>query len=370
MRPRYCGKQGWLLLLAACSGAAAERPGTIAEAPPVARAAAVLMADSASICWQRFSRGVSLAAGCTTLGVTSRVDTVRDTVRLPTPLQAFVPFAFGPDDMYRGPNSAQGFTAGQSYADPQGLLALLAKLRANQQRAFLALTGGRHDLYITDGKFDLDKWKGGVSRYDTPTLRAALESGVADGTILGYNMLDEPPHPSWGGAFTKALVDSMAAYCKSILPFMPCGVAVNHRWRPTERYNLVDFIITQTWMETESPAVFRDSAVAMAKRNGVALVLAFNLFGAAPSPGCETRGNRCLMRAAEVREWGRTFVSEPYACAVTMWHYDPTMWGRPEYQAQFQDVASVARQRVAKPCRRPAQSSIHLQPVPDAGLRQ
>ena len=343
-------------LLAACSGAVAERPKVIADAARFAPAAAALMADSASICWQRFSRGEPIEASCTSLGVTSRVDTVR---------QAFVPFAFGPGDMYRGPNAAQGFTAGQSYADPQGLVALLAKLRANQQRAFLALTGGAHCQYLTTGcdeknqpkpggVFDLAKWKAGTARYATPVLKAALEAGVADGTILGYNMLDEPPHPSWGGVFTKALVDTMAAYCKSILPFMPCGVAVNYRWRPTERYDLVDFVMTQTWMETQSPAAFLDSAVAMAKRDGVALVLSLNLFGAAPSPGCEPRGSQCLMRPAEVREWGRAFVSEPYACAVIMWRYDATMWGRPEYQAQFQDVSSLAGQRVAKSCRRPS----------------
>jgi hypothetical protein len=353
MSTPYYSRQGWLVLLAACTGAVAERPRTIAE-PPGAEKAAAVLADSASICWQRFSRGVSLEVGCTTLGVTSRVDTVRDTVRVPAPVQGFVPFAFGPDDMYRGPDAARGFTAGQSYADPEGLVKLLARLRANKQRAFLALTGGRHDQYITDGKFDLAKWKAGTARYDTPALKAALESGVADGTVLGYNMLDEPPHPSWGGVFTKALVDSMAAYCKQILPFMPCGVAVNYRWRPSERYTLVDFIIAQTWMETQSPAGFRDSAVAMARRNGVALVLSLNLFGAAQSPGCEPKGSQCLMRPAEVREWGRAFVSEPYACALMMWHYEPRMWARPEYQAQFQDLSSIAGQRMAKSCRRPS----------------
>jgi hypothetical protein len=334
-------------LLAACTGAAAERPRI---ASSLGDAAPAVAADSASICWQRFSRGVSIEGNCTSLGVIARVDTVR--VVIPIPVPTFIPFAFGPDDMYRGPNASKGFTAGQSYADPQGLVALLAKLRANKQRAFLALTGGKHDQYITGGKFDLVKWKAGTARYNTPTLKAALESGVADGTILGYNMLDEPPHPSWGGVFTKPLVDSMAAYCKSLFPSMPCGVAVNHRWRPAERYNLVDFIITQTWMETGTAAAFRDSAVAMARRNGVALVLSINLFGAAQTPGCEPKGSQCLMRPAEVREWGRTFVSEPYACAAMMWHYDAAMWARSEYQEQFQDLVNVARQRIAKPCRR------------------
>ena len=175
-------------------------------------------------------------------------------------------------------------------------------------------------------------------------------------------MMDEPPHPTWGGRLTKATVDSMAAYCKALFPFMPCGVSVTHRWRPNERYHLVDFIISQTWMEKGTPAAFRDSAVAMARRDGVALVLAFNLFGAARSPGCEPRRDQCLMRPAEVREWGRTFVSEPYACAVTMWHYEPKMWARPEYQAMFRDVASVANQRAAKSCRRPAVGATTTRP--------
>jgi hypothetical protein len=329
-------------VLAGYTGGVTERP---TSGSSLDEAAPAVAADSASICWQRFSRGVSIEGNCTSLGVIARVDTVRD-----TPLT----FAFGPDDMYRGPNASRGFTAGQSYADPEGLVALLAKLRANKQRAFLALTGGKHDRYITGGKFDMAKWKEGTARYNTPTLKAALESGVLDGTILGYNMLDEPPHPSWGKVFTKPLVDSLAAYCKSLFPFMPCGVAVSHRWRPAEHYNLVDFIITQTWMEKGTAAAFRDSAVAMARRNGVALVLSINLFGAAQTPGCEPKGSQCLMRPAEVREWGRTFLSEPYACAALMWHYDPAMWARDEYQAQFQDLSSVAGQRVAKSCRRPA----------------
>ena len=341
-----------IILLAGCQGADTER-GKAALETRLALKAESLMADSASVCWERFSRSVPVESNCTSLGVTARVDTVRDTVLIHTASTSFVPFAFGPYDMYRGPGAAEGFTAGHTYADPQGLVSLLARLRTNQQRAFLALTGGSHDQYITDRKFDLVKWKAGLARYDTPILKAALKEGVADGTIMGYNMLDEPPHPSWGGALTKATVDTMAAYCKSMFPFLPCGVAVDHRWRSAERYQRLDFMMAQTWMERIGPEEFRDSAVAVARRNGVALVLSINLFGERQTPGCEPRGNQCLMRPDGVRDWGRTFMGEPYACAVTMWRYEAGMWSRPEYQAQFRDLASVARQRVAKSCRRP-----------------
>ena len=340
-----------LILLVGCQGTNLDRGKAELEAPAAALDAESVMADSASVCWERFNRSVAVESSCTSLGVTARVDTVRDTVLIRSD-SSIVPFAFGPYDMYRGPGSAEGFTAGHTYADPQRLVSLLKKLRANKQRAFLALTGGSHDQYITFGRFDLVKWKAGLARYDTPALKAALQEGVADGTILGYNMMDEPPHPSWGGVLTKATVDGMAAYCKSLFPFLPCGVAVDHRWRPDERYRLVDFIIAQTWMERIGPEEFRDSAVAVAKRNGVALVLGINLFGERQTPGCERRGNQCLMTPANVRRWGRVFVSEPYACAVVMWRYEANMWSRSEYQAQFTDIANVARQRAAKPCRR------------------
>jgi hypothetical protein len=345
----------FLILLAGCQGADTDRGKAALDAPQAALKAESLMADSASVCWERFSRSVPVETNCTSLGVTARVDTVRvavrDTVVIP-PSSAFVPFAFGPYDMYRGPGSAEGFTAGHSYADPQGLVSLLKKLRTNKQRAFLALTGGSHDQYITFGRFDMVKWKAGLARYDTPVLKAALQEGVADGTILGYNMIDEPPHPSWGGVLTKATVDAMATYCKSLFPFLPCGAAVDHRWRPAERYRVLDFMMAQTWMERIGPEEFRDSAVAVAKQNGVALVLSINLFGERQTPGCERRGNQCWMRPADVREWGRIFLSEPSACAVTLWRYEAGMWSRPEYQAQFSDLSNVAKQRVAKPCRR------------------
>src|SRR4051794_35375658 len=148
-----------LLLTIACSGLLAERRKPDSSGPTlVRRTAAALMADSASICWQRFSRGAPVETSCTSLGVTARVDTLRDTLRIQLPSPPPVTFAFGPVDLYRGPDAHRGFNAGLSYADPKVLLSLLAKLRANNQRAFLALTGGSHEQWITGGRFDLAKW--------------------------------------------------------------------------------------------------------------------------------------------------------------------------------------------------------------------
>ena len=169
-------------------------------------------------------------------------------------------------------------------------------------------------------------------------------------------MQDEPPHWTWGRVMTKAIVDSMGAYSKSLFPFLPVGVAADHKWRTGERYRVIDFLIAQTWMEPtgQTPSAWRDSAVSIAKSNGVALALSLNLFGERLTEGCIRTGNQCWMTPTQVREWGRVIVSEPHACAATMWTWKAEMWSRADYQASLKDVTSVARNRVAKPCTRPS----------------
>ncbi len=105
--------------------------------------------------------------------------------------------------------------------------------------------GATARVHVTHGKFDLAKWKARQNRYDTPEIRAAVEAGFRDGTVLMANIIDEPHHQSWGGVPDKALIDEMAAFVKRIFPMLPVGLSIRWDWLPGERYKVVDFIVTQ-----------------------------------------------------------------------------------------------------------------------------
>jgi hypothetical protein len=116
------------------------------------------------------------------------------------------------------------FTASTNYTSASGIITQINAARALRHKLFLAMTGGAHSTYITNGKFDLAKWKATMNTFDTPAIEAAVAAAVADGTVLGNSVMDEPEHVSWGGNMTKPLVDQMAAYVKDIFPTLPVGM--------------------------------------------------------------------------------------------------------------------------------------------------
>jgi hypothetical protein len=252
--------------------------------------------------------------------------------------------------------AAQGYAGTLTYASPWGIIQLLNTMRAHQVRGFLKMTGDPHDTYKTNGKFDLNKWKRATARYDTPAIKAAVAAAVAEGTLLGYSMLDEASRYSWNGSIDKAMLDKMAAFSKSIFPTLPTAAVIPYGWRPTERYKVMDAIITQTWKPTKTPAVFRDEAVAAAKLNGVALAVAINILAGPEVDGCEKRpgGLTCLMTAEDVRRWAVTLGSHPSVCGVFLWRYDQEVWAKQAYLKVFSDVSAQLAAGPPSSCRRPS----------------
>ena len=80
---------------------------------------------------------------------------------------------------------------------------------------------------MTDGKFDLAKWRARMDTYNTPAIKQAVAAAVADGTIIGNSVMDEPHNETvaagWGGNVTKAMVDGMCGYVKQIFPTLDGG---------------------------------------------------------------------------------------------------------------------------------------------------
>jgi hypothetical protein len=354
-----------LLLLAACSGQVAERPKEIvgSSSPSFALAATAPIADSASICWQRFSRGVSVEASCTGLTVSPRVDTVRIPVA-PDVVSRGIPF--GPHDLWTSPSKPlwgpAPFTASLNADGPDGIVARIAAARALKHRLFLAMTSGNRTRYLTNGTFDLQKWKDRQNLFATPEIVAAVKAGVLDGTVVGANFMDEPQatvdgKPAWGRFLSKAELDQMASYVKGIYgPALPVGLSVRADYKPLERFGVVDFIFAQYIAAYGPIAKWRDSTLALARQNGVAVVLAINItnggagFNETSCPSGFGDPGRCRMSPDQVRAFGSSLAS--WGCGLILWRFDSTAVAKPENVAALKDLGRITSLLPSITCKR------------------
>jgi hypothetical protein len=260
---------------------------------------------------------------------------------------------FGPFDLFQSWDAPEvsGFAGAVNYASPDGIVTLLNNMRAHKIRGFLKLTGDHQSAYMTGGKFDFDKWKRATAKYDNPTIKTAIKAAVADGTLLGYSMIDEPNRFNWGrGSINKAMLDRMARYSKSLFPTLPTAAVVTYYWRPNERYRVLDAIISQTWAPTKSAATYRREAVAAARQNGVALAFALNILSGPKIRGCRKYGRTCIMTPRQVKQWATTL--GPSTCGMFMWKYHKALYARSDYKRAFKEVAARLARESRTGCRR------------------
>jgi hypothetical protein len=252
---------------------------------------------------------------------------------------------------------------------------IVARINAARKlgmRVMLAMTGGAHSLYMStiDGvpQFDRAKWDAQLLTFNTPAIRDAVGKAVADGTVIGAIVMDEPyvsggPEGggnTWGprGTMSKARVDSLCAAVHRIFPTLPAGVGHQHQlFEPTKRYRDCQFIVDQYESRYGDVTAWRDAGLAMARRDGHAVLFAFNVLnggdqdrdGTWDCAGTGGRGSHapnCRMTADQVRRFGLAL--GPSGCGLLMWRYDRSFWEQADNQAAFRAVAdSLAR----VPCR-------------------
>ncbi len=245
--------------------------------------------------------------------------------------------------------------------------------RSQRKKLILGMTGGSHEQYKTDGVFDITKWRAKMQTYNTAAIKAAVAAGVADGTIIGNNVMDEPHNTahdnSWGpkGTMTKARVDDMCSYVKAMFPTLPAGVVHPHDvFEPEKSYRVCDFIVSQYSHRKTMGDIqqFRDEALAMGRRDGHAIAFSLNIMDGGiqaardglwncPTTTTGDRGTyepNCRMTATQVREWGKVLGAA--GCGLTMWRYDSNFMTKTENQEAFRAVASYRATMPAKSCRR------------------
>jgi hypothetical protein len=261
------------------------------------------------------------------------------------------------------------FTASQNYINADTLILQINAARNKGQRLMLAMTGGPATRYSTNGQFDMAKWKSTMNTYNKSALKTAVAAAVADGTIIGNQMIDEPETKRWGTVLTKAMLDQMAAYVKTIFPTLPVGL--NHgppgyKWRATERYTKVDYVLYQYahYITSGNVTSWRDAVLAQAKLDGVTPALSLNILNGGKQDkgdgyydcagsgqgGLGTRYPNCQMTSDQLRTWGKALT--PYGCFMMMWEYDAAYMAEPANQLAFKDIAALAASKPKRSCKR------------------
>ena len=270
------------------------------------------------------------------------------------------------------------FTLAYNTETPSTIVARLAIARARGIKMVTAMTGGARANYLTDGVFDFEKWKRRMDRYNTPAIREAVSQAVIDGTLIGNSVMDEPFNTggagneanSWGppGTMSKARVDSLCGYAKTIFPTLPQGVFHDYRLSSDSSYKVCEFMTSQYRTAKGPVTKYRDGAVEVCQRDRHACAFAINVLDGGtptrkalgqrdydeddcPVPATGGRGTyfpNCRMSAEQVREAGR--VLGPAGCFLTGFRYDPEFLASPEIQQAFREVIETLATRPTAGC--------------------
>ena len=362
-------------------GTAASRPGAVTQFSSSAWNT-LNQSVSASPAYQT-NCGTVTSGGAFTAGqqdtgdcaLTATVSAAADTAELVLLTRPEQGIPMGLFEFWRSSTTAQTFGAAPYTASfgntfPNEITTLISTARAKGVHLILALTGGAHENYVTNGVFDQAKWQAVMDGFNTPAIRDAVAAAVADGTIIGASVMDEPQVSgsgadgnTWGppGTMTKARVDSLCGDVKAIFPTLPAGVVHRHDvFEPTKSYRVCDFIASQYSARVGSVTAFRDGGLAMAQRDGHSIMFSMNILngGTQDKDGTWDCGGaplgqdppNCQMTATQLRDFGS--VLGPAGCALLMWRYDQTYMSRTENKQAFADVAALLASQPAKQCRR------------------
>lgn len=309
-------------------------------------------------------------------------DTAAPAPAMPTATGAGLPF--GAYRIMVALSNPAPFTLGSEMNTPSTIAARIAYARSKGMRLILQMTGGPHTaanrgccLSVINGvlKFDRAKWNARMATFNTTSIKSAIANGVADGTIVGANVMDEPNACSsgsgntWGpcGTMTKARVDSLCAEVQRIFPTLPAGVA--HQvlaFERTKDYRVCQFIMGGVRTRSGTLAQYvagRDSALALGARGHHAILFNMNVLNGgtrdtdgnwtcngAGQGGLGTYKPLCRMTTTQLRERG--LLLGPAGCGLIIWTYDYNYWHYSTVLTVFRDIAAKMAATPIKPCRR------------------
>lgn len=260
-----------------------------------------------------------------------------------------VGLAFGPTHVppreFGGPFTGTQITATSSAC----LLRDLEMARRASARVFISFTG--NPQYNRDeGGFSFEKWTQRVDRF----RNVDLTPYIADGTILGHLLMDEPndPHEWNGKTVSLADIEGMAEYSKEVWPSMSTYIRAFPEYLKGGHFPHLDAIWFQ-YLDRWAPL---DGFIAKhfgdVEEFGFKVVTGLNVLnGGSKSSGIPgRRQGKNAMSADELRSWGGKLLAQPNLCAFLLWEYDEEYLSRPDIKAAIDDLAATARSQPSKAC--------------------
>jgi hypothetical protein len=234
-------------------------------------------------------------------------------------------------------------------AQPGSLYADLEAARRASVRLFVSFTGNEQYLRDANG-FNLTKWKARVDRfrgYD-------LSSYIADGTINGHFILDEPSDAAnWNGhVVPQAQIEEMARYSKQIWPTLPAIIRAYPDFLDGSQYPSLDAVRVQYHSRFGDVDAFIDRHLSGARALGLSMVGGLNVIhGGSKNNGMPSYSpGKFSMSPTELRQWGARYLTEDL-CGFVLWEHRPDYFSRSDVKAALEELSRVARGRPKRTCR-------------------
>jgi hypothetical protein len=233
------------------------------------------------------------------------------------------------------------YTGAFASLTPETAVATLDAARAAHIRLIIQLAGSRRAYQNSDRSFSVDRFNQAVDAFKSIDFAPY----VADGTLTGHMMFDEPFHASnWNGQPVPfADIEAVAAHGKQLWPTLPTGVGAPDSFlQGGAPWTSLDFGYAQYTTQRGDVKTWLTQEVGAARQSHLGLVVGINILGG---------NNRSNVSADQLKEWGQVLVSEPSICGVLMWKYDTGYLGDPNIASALQALAQIARTHESKACR-------------------
>jgi len=234
-------------------------------------------------------------------------------------------------------------------AYPATLLAKLEAARRTNGRVLLSFAGISASQHDSAG-FNLQIWKERVDKF----RGIDLSSYIADGTLMGHFIMDEPSDPAnWSGhQVSLPDIEERARYSTEIWPDLPAIIRAWPAYLKGYQYKYLDAAWAQYHARFGSIDDFIASNVRDAKASGLQLVLGLNVVAGGGESGIKGYYyDKPAMTAEQVRSWGGALLAQPYGCAFFMFTYNPDYFARPDIQAAMAELSAKAQSLPIQPCR-------------------